>query len=56
MSMCGELESLEYEYNQLYKECTLLMSKYHERYLALMDVKQRMDIMNAVMNEKRTVN
>ena len=30
MSMCGELESLEYEYNQLYKECTLLMSKYHE--------------------------
>lgn len=56
MSMIGELENLEYEYNQLYKECTLLMSKYHERYLALMDVKQRMDIMNAVMEEKRTMN
>ena len=56
MSMVGELENLEYEYNKLYKECTRLMSQYHERYLALMDVKQRMDIINAVMNEKRTVN
>jgi hypothetical protein len=56
MSMCGELENLEKEYATLYRECTLLMSKYHERYLALMDVKQRIDIMNAVMEEKRTVN
>ena len=56
MSMCGELENLEHEYAALYKECTLLMSKYHERYLALMDVKQRMDIMSAVMEEKRAVN